>query len=205
MNKIESANQLNTFLGGVVKLAGLKLKYRITVDPPLGETATGNGRRFWSNSPALILRCCSNAAPNYCAQWNCWPWKCSICPATSTRRSISIAWGTERRGSKNCDCPRALLPKKSGTVGVPFEFGPVCRRASAALFTWRCAMKQDLRTESSGEGIAALGGACIRRTTSPFRSRNSGGDGSSSPTSRPGGTLDNSPPLQRWDSNRPSP
>src|SRR5438445_4384413 len=37
MNKIESANQLNTFLGGMVKHAGLKLKYRITVDPVIAD------------------------------------------------------------------------------------------------------------------------------------------------------------------------
>ena len=32
MNKIESANQLNGFLNGMVKHAGLKLKYRIIVE-----------------------------------------------------------------------------------------------------------------------------------------------------------------------------
>src|SRR5438093_7885568 len=48
MNKIESANQLNTFLGGVVKYAGLKLKYRITVDPPLSED------RDWERPEILV-------------------------------------------------------------------------------------------------------------------------------------------------------
>jgi len=33
MDKIQAANQLNTFLGPVVKHAGFRLKYRITVDP----------------------------------------------------------------------------------------------------------------------------------------------------------------------------
>src|SRR5438874_7480086 len=48
MNKIESANQLNTFLNGVVKLAGLKLKYRITVDPPIADD------RDWERPEILI-------------------------------------------------------------------------------------------------------------------------------------------------------
>src|SRR5437667_10788907 len=48
MNKIESANQLNTFLGGVVRYAGLKLKYRITVDPPLSEN------RDWERPEILV-------------------------------------------------------------------------------------------------------------------------------------------------------
>src|SRR5947209_14220061 len=48
MNKIESANQLNTFLGGMVRYAGLKLKYRITVDPPLSEN------RDWERPEILV-------------------------------------------------------------------------------------------------------------------------------------------------------
>src|SRR5712692_11345647 len=48
MNKIESANQIHTFLGGVVKYAGLKLKYRITVDPPLSED------RDWERPEILV-------------------------------------------------------------------------------------------------------------------------------------------------------
>src|SRR6202142_1190471 len=48
MDKIESANQLNAFLAGVIKYAGLKLKYRITVDPPLGED------RDWERPEILV-------------------------------------------------------------------------------------------------------------------------------------------------------
>src|SRR5437016_11116836 len=48
MNKIESANQLNTFLNGVVRLAGLKLKYRITVDPPIADD------RDWERPDILV-------------------------------------------------------------------------------------------------------------------------------------------------------
>ncbi len=48
MNKLESANQLNAFLGGVVKHAGLKLRYRITVDPPVA------GDRDWERPEVLV-------------------------------------------------------------------------------------------------------------------------------------------------------
>src|SRR5215472_7371685 len=48
MDKIESANQLNGFLGGVVKQAGLKLKYRITVDPPMPDD------RDWERPEILV-------------------------------------------------------------------------------------------------------------------------------------------------------
>lgn len=48
MDKIQAANQLNTFLGPVVKHAGFKLKYRITVDPPIGDD------RDWEKPEVLV-------------------------------------------------------------------------------------------------------------------------------------------------------
>jgi len=48
MDKLQSANQLNTFLGTVVKNAGLKLRYRITVDPPIGDD------RDWEKPEVLV-------------------------------------------------------------------------------------------------------------------------------------------------------
>src|ERR1700746_1191190 len=48
MNKIESANQLNSFLGGIVKHAGVKLKYRIKGDPPVGDD------RDWERPEVLV-------------------------------------------------------------------------------------------------------------------------------------------------------
>src|SRR6476646_5170872 len=48
MDKIQSANQLNTFLGPMVKHAGLKLKYRITVDPPMADD------RDWERPEILV-------------------------------------------------------------------------------------------------------------------------------------------------------
>jgi spoIIIJ-associated protein len=48
MDKVQAANQLNAFLGGVVKHAGLKLRYRITVDPPIAED------RDWERPEVLV-------------------------------------------------------------------------------------------------------------------------------------------------------
>jgi hypothetical protein len=48
MNKIDSANQLNGFLNGMVKHAGLKLKYRITVDPVIADD------RDWERPDILV-------------------------------------------------------------------------------------------------------------------------------------------------------
>ena len=47
-DKIAAANKINEFLKGVVTLAGLRLKYRITVDPPLPE------ERDWERPDILV-------------------------------------------------------------------------------------------------------------------------------------------------------
>ena len=48
MDKIESANQLNGFLNGLVRHAGLKLKYRIIVDPVIADD------RDWERPDILV-------------------------------------------------------------------------------------------------------------------------------------------------------
>ena len=47
-DKIAAANKINELLRGVVSNAGLKLKYRITVDPPLPE------ERDWERPEILV-------------------------------------------------------------------------------------------------------------------------------------------------------
>ena len=47
-DKIAAANKINELLRGVVANAGLRLKYRITVDPPVGED------RDWERPEILV-------------------------------------------------------------------------------------------------------------------------------------------------------
>jgi spoIIIJ-associated protein len=47
-DKVAAANKINEFLQGVVANGGLKLKYRITVDPPLPE------ERDWERPEILV-------------------------------------------------------------------------------------------------------------------------------------------------------
>ncbi len=47
-DKVAAANKINEFLGSVVGQAGLRLKYRITVDPPLPED------RDWEKPEILV-------------------------------------------------------------------------------------------------------------------------------------------------------
>src|SRR5437763_2415662 len=47
-DKIGAANKINELLSGIVKHGGLRLKYRITVDPPLPE------ERDWERPEILV-------------------------------------------------------------------------------------------------------------------------------------------------------
>ena len=47
-NKLESANKINDLLNAVVSKGGLRLKYRITVDPPIPE------ERDWERPEILV-------------------------------------------------------------------------------------------------------------------------------------------------------
>src|SRR5947199_5082062 len=48
MTKLETAKQINAFLGPVIKHAGVKRRYRITVDPPLADD------RDWERPDVLV-------------------------------------------------------------------------------------------------------------------------------------------------------
>ena len=47
-DKIGAANEINELLSGIVKHGGLRLKYRITVDPPMAE------ERDWERPEILV-------------------------------------------------------------------------------------------------------------------------------------------------------
>ncbi len=91
-DKIAAANKINDFLRGVVTHGGLRLKYRITVDPPLPD------ERDWERPEILVefagpdSHAAAGARRRIAARRSsCWPWRCFASPATSTRRSVSIA------------------------------------------------------------------------------------------------------------------
>ncbi len=47
-DKVGAANKINELLGGIVTRGGLRLKYRITVDPPLTDN------RDWEKPEILV-------------------------------------------------------------------------------------------------------------------------------------------------------
>jgi hypothetical protein len=81
-DKIAAATRISEFLTGVVSNSGLRVKYRITVDPPLPE------ERDWER-PEILVEFTgpdSNVGANCFVHLNCWPWKCCAFLETSTRK-----------------------------------------------------------------------------------------------------------------------
>jgi len=150
MNKIESANQLNLFLNGVVKLAGLKLKYRITVDPPLGED------RNWERPEILVEFAGPDSAlllergPNCSGLWSCWPWKCFTCRQRARKDQLRLH-GSPQGSLEELRLSARVAAEKSAT-GHALR---VCADVLAGAPHVHLALRdeQDLRTESSGEGL----------------------------------------------------
>jgi len=152
MDKIQSANQLNTFLGPMVKHAGLKLKYRITVDPPMADD------RDWERPEILVEFAGPDAA-------------LLLERGAELLRSLELLAmemlhlaGNEHE-KINFDCMghrKARLEElrlsarvaadKVRQSGTPYEFAAMSSRERRIL---HLALREehDLRTESDGEGL----------------------------------------------------
>jgi spoIIIJ-associated protein len=152
MHKIESENHLNTFRGGMVKLAGLKLKYRITVDPPVSDD------RDWERPEILV----EFAGPDS---------SLLLERGAELLRSMELlAMETLRLAGNehekiNFDCMNhrktrleelrlsaRVAADKVRQSGVPFHFAAMSSRERRMVHL-ALREEQDLRTESEGEGI----------------------------------------------------
>jgi spoIIIJ-associated protein len=152
MDKIQSANQLNTFLNGVVKHSGLKLKYRITVDPPMAED------RDWERPEILV----EFAGPDSTLLLE---------RGAELLRSLELLAMEMLRLSGNehekinFDCMghrKARLEElrmsarvaadKVRQTGVPYHFAPMSSRERRIVHL-ALRDEHDLLTESDGEGL----------------------------------------------------
>jgi spoIIIJ-associated protein len=152
MNKIESANQLNTFLGAVVKHAGLKLKYRITVDPPVTDD------RDWERPEILV----EFAGPDS---------SLLLERGAELLRSLELlamemlrlAGNEHEKISFDCMNHRKtrleelrlsarVAADKVRQTSVPHHFAPMSSRERRILHL-ALRGEEDLRTESDGEGM----------------------------------------------------
>ena len=151
-DKVAAANKINTFLQAVVTHGGLRLKYRIVVDPPLPEN------RDWEKPEILVdfggpdaamlldrggelLRALELIALEMLRLPSGEHEK--ICFDCQNHRSMRIQ---ELRSAAS------VAAEKVRRTGTPYEFSPMSSRERRIV---HLALRDeaDLRTESEGEGM----------------------------------------------------
>src|SRR5436305_11156405 len=148
-DKIAAATRISEFLTGVVSNSGLRVKYRITVDPPLPE------ERDWERPVILIELAGPDAA--LLLERNA-----ELLRAFEhvTQQMIRLAPDEHERVSFDALGYRAMRIQELRTAadvaadkvrksGMPYEFGPMTSRERRVL---HLALRDhhDLRTESTG-------------------------------------------------------
>jgi spoIIIJ-associated protein len=151
-DKLAAAKKINEFLQSVVTLGGLRLKYRITVDPPVAEN------RDWERPEILV----DFAGPDSTLLLD---------RGGELLRSLELlalemlhlASGEHEKISFDCQNQRSLrleelrmaasvAAEKVRKSGTPYEFAPMSSRERRIV---HLALREytDLRTESDGEGL----------------------------------------------------
>jgi spoIIIJ-associated protein len=152
MNKIESANQLNAFLGGVVKHAGFKLRYRITVDPPIGED------REWERPEILVEFAGPDSAlllergGELLRSLELLAMDMLRLPGNEHEKISFDCMGHRKARLEELRLAARVAADKVRQTGTPYHFGPMSSRERRILHL-ALRDEQDLRTESSGEGL----------------------------------------------------
>jgi spoIIIJ-associated protein len=151
-DKIAAANKINEFLGGVVAKGGLRLKYRITVDPPLPE------ERDWER-PEILVEFAGPDSPLLLERG------AELLRALEllALEMLGLAGNEHEKICFDCKNHRAMrleelrmgatvAAEKVRTTGVPYRFAPMSSRERRIL---HLALRDhtDLRTESEGMGL----------------------------------------------------
>jgi spoIIIJ-associated protein len=152
MNKIESANQLNVFLGGVVKHAGFKLKYRITVDPPVADD------RDWERPEVLV----EFAGPDstlllargaeLLRSLELLAMEMLHLPGNEHEKISFDCMGHRQARLEELRMSARVAAEKVRQTGSPHHFAPMSSRERRILHL-ALRDEHDLRTESDGEGL----------------------------------------------------
>ena len=151
MNKIDSANQLNLFLGGIVKYAGLRLKYRIIVDPAIGED------RDWERPDILVEFAGPDASlllergAELLRSLELLAIEILHLPGNEHEKISFDCMGHRKARLEELRLAARVAATKVRESGTPYHFAPMSSRERRIL---HLALRddEDLRTESSGEG-----------------------------------------------------
>jgi spoIIIJ-associated protein len=151
-DKIAAANKINTFLQAVVTHGGLRLKYRIVVDPPVPEN------RDWEK-PDILVDFGGPDSPLLLDRGG------ELLRALEllALEMLRLASGEHEKISFDCQGHRAqriqelrtaasVAAEKVRATGMPYHFSPMSSRERRIV---HLALRDeaDLHTESEGEGM----------------------------------------------------
>ena len=150
-DKLAAANKINEFLRAVVTHGGLRLKYRITVDPPLPEN------RDWERPEILV----DLAGPDSTLLLDRGGELLRALELLALE-ILRLPSGEHEKISFDCQNQRSLrleelrmlatvAAEKVRKTGAPYQFAPMSSRERRMV---HLALREhaDLRTESDGEG-----------------------------------------------------
>ena len=152
MDKLQSANQLNTFLGPVVKNAGLKLRYRITVDPPIGDD------RDWEKPEVLVEFAGPDASlllergGELLRSLELLAMEMLRLPGNEHEKISFDCMGHRKARLEELRMSAGVAAEKVRQTGSPYHFAPMSSRERRILHL-ALRDEHDLVTESDGEGL----------------------------------------------------
>src|SRR5215470_718245 len=151
-DKIAAANKINEFLRGVISNSGLKLKYRITVDPPLPE------ERDWER-PEILVEFAGPDSPLLLERGG----ELLRSLELLAMEMLRLPSGEHEKICFDCMNHRSMrleelrmaarvAAEKVRKTGAPYQFAPMSSRERRIV---HLALRDegDLRTESEGEGM----------------------------------------------------
>jgi spoIIIJ-associated protein len=151
MDKLAAANKINEFLRAVITHGGLRIKYRITVDPVLPEN------RDWER-PEIVVDLAGPDSPLLLDRGG------ELLRALEllALEILRLPSGEHEKISFDCQNQRSLrleelrmlatvAAEKVRQTGAPYQFAPMSSRERRMV---HLALREqtDLRTESDGEG-----------------------------------------------------
>jgi spoIIIJ-associated protein len=152
VDKVAAANQINEFLQAVVNKGGLRLKYRITVDPPVA------GNRDWEK-PEILVEFLGPDSTLLLERGGELLRALELLALEMLRLQSGehekIIFDCMNQRSMRLEELRAaadVAAEKVRSSGVPYHFAPMSSRERRIV---HLAMRDqaDLRTESEGEGL----------------------------------------------------
>ncbi|HEY1263138.1 MAG TPA: R3H domain-containing nucleic acid-binding protein [Terriglobales bacterium] len=151
-DKIAAANKINELLTGIVTHAGLRLKYRITVDPPVAED------RDWER-PEILVEFSGPDSTLLLARGGELLRAIELLAIEALRLSGNehekLCFDCMNQRAMRLEELRAAASVAASKVrqsGSPYEFAPMSSRERRIV---HLALREetDLRTESEGEGL----------------------------------------------------